>query len=188
LELIVTIAVAGVLFAVAIPNLRTFSQNNRLTGASNDLLRSFQLARSEAITRQQTVVVCASANPTANNPACSYGTFANGWIVFQDTNGNWAADGGEPILERHVALDTTLTVKADANYIESYGLTGFANPGGAKNPTRNIVLCDLRGIQALAGTNSTARALFITTTGRARISNLNADVNTAAGAIGTTCP
>ena len=64
-ELMVTVAVAGILAMVAVPNMRTFLQNNRLSAASNDLLRSFYLARTEAIKHQTNVAVCASAVPTA---------------------------------------------------------------------------------------------------------------------------
>src|SRR5437879_8006196 len=46
-ELMVTLAVAGILMAVAVPNMRTFIQNNRLSAASNDLLRSFQMRSEE---------------------------------------------------------------------------------------------------------------------------------------------
>src|SRR2546430_13544358 len=87
-ELMVTVAVAGILAMVAVPNMRTFLQNNRLSSASNDLLRSFNLARTEAIKHQTNVAVCAVADPTLAAPQCSYGAF-NGWIVFQDTNLNW---------------------------------------------------------------------------------------------------
>src|SRR5205814_10368713 len=83
-ELLVTVAVAGVLAMMAVPNMRSFVQNNRLSSASNDLLRSFNLARTEAIKHQTNVVVCASAAPMAAVPTCSYGSF-NGWIVFQDS-------------------------------------------------------------------------------------------------------
>ena len=184
-ELMAILAVAAILATVAVPNMRTFIQNNRLTSAANDLLRSFQLARTEAIKRQQNVVVCASANPTAANPSCSYGAF-NGWIVFQDTNSNWQLDAGEPIVERHALLDSSVTVKTDNNGIESYAATGFANPAGVKTPTSNIVVCDIRGNQLL-GTDSVERAVRIATTGRARVSKTSADVNAAALTAGA-CP
>lgn len=185
IELMVTIAVAGVLLAVATPNLRTFLQNNRLSSAANDILRSFQIARSEAIKRQQNVVVCASANPTDPNPQCSYGAFS-GWIVFQDSNSSWSVDLGEPILERHAPLDTSITVKVDNDGIESYASTGFANVGGTRTPTRNILLCDIRGNQA-SGLNSVERAVLVTDTGRVHVSRLKADVNLAAAQTGA-CP
>jgi len=180
-ELMVTLAVAGVLAMVAVPNMRTFLQNNRLSAASNDLLRSFYLARTEAIKHQANVVVCASAAPTAAAPACSYGPF-NGWIVFQDNNLSWQWENPEPIFERHVLLDSSVTVKTDNNGIEMYQATGFASPAGVKNPTRNILLCDIRGNQ-MVGTNSVERAVLIVASGRVRVSATSADV-AAAG----TCP
>jgi type IV fimbrial biogenesis protein FimT len=186
LELMITLVVAGVLVGVAAPNLRSFLQNNRLTSAANDMLRSFQIARSEAVKRQQNVVVCASANPTAANPTCSYGAFS-GWIVFQDSNFNWSVDAGELILERHAPLDSSITVKTDNDGIESYASTGFANPAGVKTPTHNILLCDMRGNQAAAGANSVERAVLVADTGRARVSRASIDVNYAAGLAGA-CP
>jgi type IV fimbrial biogenesis protein FimT len=184
-EFMVTLAVAGILLSVAVPNFRSFIQNDRLSAAANDLLRSFQLARTQAIKHQANVVVCASANPTAANPTCSYGPF-NGWIVFQDTNSNWQVDAGEPVLERHELLDSSITVKTDNNGIESYAATGFANPAGVKTPTRNILVCDVRGNQIVGG-NSVERAVLIATTGRTRVSKTSADVSTAAGVAGA-CP
>jgi type IV fimbrial biogenesis protein FimT len=184
-ELLVTLTVVGILAALAVPNMRPFIQNNRLTAASNDLLRSFQLARTEAIKRQQNVVVCASDVPTATNPTCSYGAF-KGWIVFQDTNANWQADVGEAVLERHNLLDSSITVKADNNRIESYAATGFANPAGTKTPTRNILMCDIRGNQ-ITGSTSVERAVLVANTGRVRVSTISTDVTTAAATAGS-CP
>ena len=184
-ELMVTLAVAGVLAGVAVPNLRSFIQNSRLSSASNDLLRSFNLARTEAIKRQANVVGCASALPMAAIPACSYGPF-NGWIVFQDNNLSWQWENGEPIFERHELLDSSVTVKKDNNGIEMYLATGFASPAGIKTPTRNIVLCDSRGNQ-MVGTNSVERAVLIAASGRTRVSATSADVSTAAAAAGA-CP
>src|SRR5437879_5907838 len=103
-ELMVTLAVAGVLAGGAVPNLRSFIQNSRLSSASNDLLRSFNLARTEAIKHQTNVAVCASAAPMLAAPQCSYGPF-NGWIVFQDRNSTWQVpNDGQPIFERHELL------------------------------------------------------------------------------------
>ena len=189
LELMITLAVAGVIVGLAVPTMRTFGQNNKLAGASNDLLRSFQIARSEAIKRQQNVVVCATTDPTAANPVCSYGTVNfKGWIVFQDSNGNWQSDGDatEPVIERHGLLDTTLNVRNDKNGIESYNSQGFANPKATKDPTRNIVICDKRGVTLSAG-SSTARAIVISNTGRTLVTKDNTAVTAAAGQTGA-CP
>lgn len=183
-ELMATIALAAVIVGLAIPNMSTFSKNNRLTGASNDLLRSFQVARSEAIKRQRNVVVCASSSPTASNASCSYGAFS-GWIVFQDTDNDMQHDAGEPYIEQHNVVDEEMTVANDNDGIQSYGPAGFANPSGAKVPTRNIAIYDKRGNHQVDG-NSTARAVVITQTGRVRVTRLYPEVSTAFSAIGIT--
>src|SRR5438105_15574826 len=69
-ELMVTVAVAGVLAMMAVPNMRSFVQNNRLSSASHDRLRSFNLARTEAMQHQTKVVVFAVADLTSANPQC----------------------------------------------------------------------------------------------------------------------
>jgi Tfp pilus assembly protein FimT len=155
------------------------------------MLHSIQVARTEAIKRQNgNVVVCGTAAPTVadNAMACDYATF-KGWFVFQDTNGNWQHDAAEPLIERHGLLDTNVTVRTDANArIISFSPSGFANPAGLKVPMRTLVVCDSRGVQQV-GNTATARALFITTTGRARASSTWQDVKiTALPLVGGSCP
>src|SRR5476649_665217 len=191
IELMVTVALVGILLAAVIPNMRTFLRNDQLSGGVNDILHSIQVARTEAIKRQNgNVVVCGTSTPTVPDGAmtCDYATF-KGWFVFQDTNGNWQHDAAEPVIERHGLLDTNLTVKTDANArIVSFAPSGFANPAGLKVPMRTLVVCDSRGVQQV-GNTATARALFITTTGRARASSTWQDVkNTALPLVGGTCP
>lgn len=192
IELMITLTVGAILVTAAVPTMRDFIRNGRLTSGANDLLHSIQVARTEAVKRQNgNVVVCGSANPIANDAAitCSYGTF-NGWVVFQDTNGNWQHDAAEPVIEKHPALDATVTVKTDANSnIFSFTPSGFAAPDGARVKTRTLVICDARGVQAI-GANATARAVLITATGRARVSATYQDVHNVALplVVGGSCP
>ena len=190
IELMVTLTVAGVLLALALPNLRPFVQNSRLSSASNDLLRSLLIARAEAVKRQSgNVVVCATADPTAADNAltCSYGAF-NGWFVFNDTNKNWQHDAGEPIIERHALLDSSVSARNDANGIVSYAPTGFAMLAGAETPSSNIVFCDQRGTVLLSGTDSAARAVLIANTGRVRVTKTQTEVAAAVANTGSSCP
>jgi len=71
IELIVTLAVIGVLFAMAAPNLQTTIQGNRLSGQYNDMRGDFAFARNLAITRN--VAVTISSNGGTN--------WSNGWAV-----------------------------------------------------------------------------------------------------------
>jgi type IV fimbrial biogenesis protein FimT len=190
IELMVTLTVAGVLTALALPNLRPFIQNSRLTSAANDLLRSLYIARAEAVKRQSNVVVCATADPTASDATitCSYGAF-NGWFVFNDVNGNWQRDTGDAVIEKHALVDSSVTVRNDADGIVSYAPTGFANLAGAHIPSSNIILCDQRGAVLLSGTDSAARAVLIANTGRVRVTKTQTEVATAvANTVAGACP
>ncbi|HEY8537470.1 MAG TPA: GspH/FimT family pseudopilin [Steroidobacteraceae bacterium] len=187
-ELMLTLAVAAVLAAIAIPNMRDFIRNNRITAVANDLLRSMQVARSEAIKRQRRVVMCASENPSAATPSCSDTSF-HGWIVFEDTNSDWTVNDGEQIIERHDLVHASLSVINDNDSIFSFAPTGFPTPDGTKVAVRNIVVCDERGNQQIAGNSSAARAvMLVERTGRFRVSRTVEDVDRAIDATGTTCP
>jgi type IV fimbrial biogenesis protein FimT len=190
MELMLTLAVAAVIMGIAVPNFTAFIRNNRLTSGANDLLASVQLARTEAIKRQVSVAVCASANPTVAVPTCSGGPFVAGWVVWVDADNDWIPDNNvnEPVLSRHLALDNTLTVRSDNNGRMRYQASGFASPAsGGFTPTLNIAMCDARGI-VTQGTSSTGRALVLTATGRARVTRVQTEVAAAMTTIGGSCP
>ncbi len=197
MELMVVLAIAGLILGLAVPNMRDFMRNNRLAGGANELLAALSVARSEAIKRQLPlpggVAVCATSDPdTDSTPSCS-GAWAAGassaWIVWVDADGDWAPDNNaaEPVLARYTALDDSITLRSDNDGVVRYSLTGFASPADATTPTRNVVMCDVRGTAA-AGATSPARLVQISPTGRARVSRTPADINTALTAIGATCP
>lgn len=100
LELIITIALAAILLGLAVPSMHTFIQNNRISGQTNELVAALNLARSEAIKRGRGAWVCASADPDAENPACSGNDdWDDGWLVVAVTPGGsevvraWQAPG-----------------------------------------------------------------------------------------------
>ncbi|HEU4687101.1 MAG TPA: GspH/FimT family pseudopilin [Vicinamibacterales bacterium] len=188
LELMITVAVAGTLAAIAVPNMRDFMRNNRLSSAANDMLRSVQVARSEAVKRQRVMAACASSNPNADDATCSDGAFS-GWIVFQDSNGNWTRDPGdatEVVIDRKNVANG-VTVRNDSTGKVSYNATGFATSTPGQVPTSRIVICDARGLRPV-GDNSVARALVIEQTGRARTTRVQQEVSDALDDIGGTCP
>ena len=186
LEMLITLAVVGILLGLAVPNFSEMIRNTRLTSSANDLLRATQVARSEAVKRQLPVVVCATADSAAAVPACSYGEFRD-WIVFVDTDGDMAVDAGEMVLERHGAVHELVTVRNDNDGLISYAATGFVSaPPTPKARSGNIVFCDQRGNQQI-GTNSTARAITVSPTGRTRVTKNSDDVAAAIAATGD-CP
>lgn len=157
IELIVTLAVATVLGIIALPNLNTLIQNNRIASQANDLIGAMNVARSEAIKRGVQANVCA-ANTTQT--ACANGTnWANGWIVFVDQNeaGTTSTLGtlqnDDLILRVRPGLGGSNTLTSTDGTI-SYSPTGFADAA------QNFTLCDSRG-------NEFGRIIGITNTGRA---------------------
>lgn len=62
IELMVTVAVAGILAVVAVPAMTSLISGNRLAGTTSELTASIQVARSEAIRRNVRVTLCGTAD------------------------------------------------------------------------------------------------------------------------------
>lgn len=201
IELMVVVALVGTMVALIVPNLGTFMRHNRLSNAGNDLLRSLNVARTEAIKRQLPmatggglapgVVLCASNNTDGladSSLTCNGGQFLD-WFVFVDANGNGAHEATEPVIERHGPLHQTLMPRSNNSGRITYNAAGFAYPfvGGGLLPVRDIVVCDSYGVPQ-QGANTTARSVRLTATGRATVSHAYATVTAALAATGQTCP
>lgn len=87
-ELMVTIAIVAILAAIAYPSFESTMRSNRVATATNELLASFALARSEAIRSPGGAQICTSTSGTA----CTDSAWEQGWIVWIDLNGNQAID------------------------------------------------------------------------------------------------
>jgi type IV fimbrial biogenesis protein FimT len=84
-ELVVALAVAGLLLGFAAPSFESMMRENRRDTALYGLMGDLQFARSEAIKRSARVSVCARSSVDAD--ACSTATLApweGGWLVFVD--------------------------------------------------------------------------------------------------------
>ncbi len=112
IELMTTIAVAAVLFAIAVPSFKSFMRNVELTSTVNTMVASINAARGEAMKRGRRAYVM---------PTQSSG-WAGGWIVFVDQgetpNGSYDA-GTDLLVQRQSALPAYLNVPKD-------GATGTA--------------------------------------------------------------
>ena len=185
-ELLITVLVIGVILTIGVPNMSEFTQNSRLTSASNDLLSSFQLARSEAARSKSNITICASNNSLDANANCG-GTWNDGWIIFLDLNGDLNRGGaGENILRAHPEPPSGVTITPDngATYFAFAGTgLGRGNVGGAP-ALATVMVCDDRGIDTAPGGRATARRLVATAIGRATIISDKAQILAAGGA----CP
>ncbi len=174
-ELMLVLAIAGVMFGLAIPNMRQFMWNNRMTAAANDLLTAVYRARSESVKRHAQTILCFSADAEEAEPACD-GDGTQGWVVFADTDADGQADAGEEVLLRHGPLPNTIGLKSkpdgNAGYV-AFNTAGFARDIALGTDLGGVVLCDSRGNVATTGpAYSAARGVLISPTGRPQVTRV----------------
>jgi len=204
MELMVVLSIIAAIIGLGTPAMLGFMENSRLSGTANDLLRSLNVARVEAIKRQMTMVgtadtlvgvaLCGTTDAddaALNSLSCADST-TGGWFVYTDNNGNSSFDSGsgEVVVERHAAPPAGVSILVDGSSSITYNAAGFAYPdpnGGGRNWINNVVICDRRGTE-LDGTRSTARALLVSRTGRARVTRDPTEVEDALTATGASCP
>lgn len=154
IELMVTLTVAAILLAVAVPGFSSFIKKNRLDTQQNVLFGSISYARSEAMSRGRNVTLCASSD----GASCT-GSWSQGWIVYM---GDTTVDtpGGD-VLRVFEALTggNKLVFKGDSSATKlSFRGRGFADTTGS------FELCD-------ADTAVTSdRKISIANTGRPTLS------------------
>lgn len=145
LELVITMSIAAILLAIAIPSFSYVTKSNRMSGQINDLLADMQFARAEAVKEGSDVVVCSSANQTSCSGSATWQT---GWIVFSDQNRDGLLEAGEPVLRVVSALsgNDTLQPQDGTTSAVRFNRDGFAIalPGGAlfklHDPANNTAL------------------------------------------------
>jgi type IV fimbrial biogenesis protein FimT len=104
-EVMLVVAVIGILLTTAVPSFANIIANNRATTCANDLLHAFQLTRSEAIRRGHRVYL-----------APIDGHWRNGWTMFVDRNDNRLFDPAtDELILRHDAVPATTSIVNPAN-------------------------------------------------------------------------
>ncbi len=180
IELMAILVVVSLVTAVGLPMMNVFFDSNRMVSNTNDLVAGLHIARSEAIKQQIRVTLCQSADTAS---CAGTGQWEDGWIVFQDPNGNATVDGGEIILRLNAGVDgPDVTVRSDdvTNTITSSvtftsrGLPKALN-GGSQSGTFRI--CDDRGRKTNAdGVSTVARGVVLSPSGKVRSTNQLADI------------
>lgn len=108
IELMVTVAVVAIVVAIGLPSFQGSLRSNRVATASNELMASISLARSEALRSPGGAALCGTTDGTT----CS-ADWGVGWIVWADMDGNGAPGPNDRIL-RHVEVRPNLEVSLSA--------------------------------------------------------------------------
>jgi type IV fimbrial biogenesis protein FimT len=93
LEFIVALALLATAVGLAVPSLREFTATNQLFSANNAIVTGLNLARSTAITTGDDITIC----PSADGATCADNSWDDGYIVFNDANGDGNAANAEII-------------------------------------------------------------------------------------------
>ena len=112
IELMVVIAIVGILATIGVPAMRDTIERNAVSGHVNTFIASLRFARSEAIKSGMSVVMCRSENPENAAPKCAAGSgtlgWASGWIVFvnrdANANNNFNSAAGDSLLKAQGGL------------------------------------------------------------------------------------
>ena len=132
IELLITILLASILMAIAVPSYRYVTYSSRVSSEVNALLGDMQYARSEAVKEGQMVTVCPVTVPAPQTCANS-SSWQNGWIVFSDINSNQTVAAAANILHVQPAFTAQDTFASnDAVTFVSFNREGFttAFPAG----------------------------------------------------------
>jgi type IV fimbrial biogenesis protein FimT len=171
-ELMVVLAVVGILIALAAPPLQSIILKNRVQAAAAEFQSGLTMARAEAIKRggdaRVTMVPNSNTGGTAN--------WNSGFTVFYDTTAD--ANGGAPppsdaptLLMKTSALSTGVSAEANVNFVIYNGLGRSINADGAF----------LAGHAAFGSSSSDWICTVIGPSGRVRVTTVaNAAYNAAA--------
>ena len=178
IEMMVVLAIMGIIFSIAAPNFKVFIMNSTQATAINEFIGYLNFARSEATKRGSIVRICRSNDGATCNGAGVQ--WEDGLLIYQDVDDDGVLDVGEPILKVGAALDASLTMRGSGNAATQvrFNSRGFAPGYGA-----TIRYCDSRGA---AG----AKASILAVTGRVRAAvDGNADgIVEDGGGTNVTCP
>ncbi len=160
------LAVIAILTSLAAPSFTSLIQSNAVSSNVNAFMADLRFARSEAIRRGGSVVMCRSNDPEAA-PACDAGSgpgnngWVSGWIIFEDRDGSgvYTALGGDQLLRVQGPITNLDTMVASNNNTFEFVATG-----------RMKTVSSAKSLQF--GTNMPAerqRMVCVNQSGRARI-------------------
>jgi len=156
-EMLIVVAVVGVIIAVAAPNLSSLYINNRLDTAANELIATLNFARSEAIRRGTTVSVESAAGRTDPN-------WTSGWKVFVVSSGEVLRFGQpqqHPVRLFNVS-DTSLQV-------------GYVSNGSRDELVTFVFVLCYDGALTGAGPKSRSRGVLVNPSGAVSLAAIGSD-------------
>lgn len=165
IEMMVTVAIVGILTSLAVPALQRFLTARGVVGQADELASSLRLARSSALRLNANVAICASSTPNASSPACATtAAWKSGWLVFVDRAANGTYDSSVDTLIR---AQTPVSAISDITELDSkvsyiFYANGLPNAKASLKVLPNLATSD-------SSYNSTARTVCLNKVGRVQV-------------------
>jgi len=143
-ELLITVAIVGILLAIGVPAMQQFLAEQAAAGSADELANDLRLARAEALKRGIDVSICSSTTSLGSAPVCSTqgdDEWVSGWLIV-DVNGNVLriqnAMRGVASVDSSAAATVTFRPNGLANSSASFVLTPSGDGGTARNRTVSV--------------------------------------------------
>ncbi len=150
IELMVVIVIAAILLSVAVPSFDSLIKRNNVDSLQSKLSGAVATARTEAASRNRVITICRSSNE-AN---CTAGTWADGWVIFEDNDSDGVVDAGDILIDVYRNI-SDYTIKSSGGNSISFNSQGFMTGGSSTV----LTICEPDSDDAYA------RGLFINTSG-----------------------
>lgn len=152
-ELIVTIAVLAVILAMAMPSVANWTGNTRIRNVADSLQNGLQMARAEAIRRNQNMSfwLVALGDPTTLSNDCTLSSSSGSWVVSVNSPVGHCADApstdSSPMIVTGRASGNGITVAAyQADQATAGNSITFDGFGRIVNTTGAIGLVKVTGV------------------------------------------
>lgn len=162
LELMITIAIVGILVGVAIPSFTSIITSNRLTAYANELVTTLNLARNEAVKRGISVTVRKVDDNSFTNKSAG-ANWEDGWDIFTDADSDGNFETGDVLIRTYDPLKFSYTLRGNnfSNFIR------FAS-SGQSNTNGSFVICDNSDGNNVPEAN-TSKLIIVNSVGRGRM-------------------
>lgn len=157
IELMITIAIMGIVIGIGFPSFQSMIVNSRLTTQSNNLVGALNIARSESVKRGKFVVVKKVTT-----------SWQGGWEVFVDDDKDQTKDSGEEIIKSYEALVTGYSINVTTGYTNHI----YYRPDGRSNTNGSFYVCS-------PAQEEKFKRIVIASSGRIRSENQDTVTNSA---------
>ena len=167
-ETLTALAVVGIGLSLAAPGLQSVTRSNRQAVSVNQLVATLHIARSEAVTRNAPVGVCASSDGTR----CDGTAWEQGWIAFLDTDANADHTPSEALVDQVPGLAGMQVRSTEFERALTYRPNGRAVALGNDASTGEFSFCE-------PGADTAARVVIVRANGLPTLSDKRRDGSTA---------